>query len=95
MQPIRNSDRSSYRRAVAETRIEELEGLSPTVVRRIRGLGVETVQDLLTTWSKRDLLSRGYWIGKKAIAEIDDALTSLGVQTLGESVPRDEVRVIS
>ena len=65
--------------------VEEI-GLSEPVVGRLIEAGIETVADLLATTKLR--LSRIYWFGAKAQAEVDEALERLGLPPMPARQPR-------
>lgn len=87
------SNRDKYVEVIAKLLIEDIPGLSPCVIRRLMGLGIETVEDLVTGWSEYDLRMRGYWIGKGSISAIESGLQTLGVRSLGRQVPRTRVEL--
>jgi len=78
-----------YLLMLAELSIEHLPSLSPNIIRRIRGCGIDTIGELLTEWSERRFLIECYQIGKGSIERINSSLAELGLAALGKENPRD------
>lgn len=90
MQP----SRSMYVESILVQDIEFL-GLPPFWEKKLRGLGIRTIGELLTEWSEEDLRVELQLASRQLLRLANEGLKNLGLPPVGVVHPHETVRMIS